>query len=109
MPRGNGETARRNLKLERLKVWLIGWIGYWVIKLVGGTIRWESEGDSYLEEIYKSGNRAIFTFLHGRIFPPTYYCRNRAIVVMTSMNPDGEGIAKCIQRFGYGAARDSSS
>src|SRR6266581_6899828 len=109
MPRGNGETSRRNLKLDRLKVWLIGWIGYWVIKLVGWTIRWETEGDSYLEEIYKSGNRAIFTFWHGRIFPATYYWRNRGIVVMTSMNRDGEVIAKCIQRFGYGAARGSSS
>ncbi len=28
---------------------------------------------------------------------------------MTSMNLDGEAIAQCIQRFGYGAARGSSS
>ena len=28
---------------------------------------------------------------------------------MTSMNRDGEAIAQCIQRFGYGAARGSSS
>src|ERR1043166_14078 len=28
---------------------------------------------------------------------------------MTSMNQDGEAIAQCIERFGYGAARGSSS
>lgn len=28
---------------------------------------------------------------------------------MTSMNRDGEAIAQCIRRFGYGAARGSSS
>ena len=28
---------------------------------------------------------------------------------MTSMNRDGEAIAQCIQRFGYGVARGSSS
>ena len=28
---------------------------------------------------------------------------------MTSQNLDGEGIAQCIQRFGYGVARGSSS
>ncbi len=28
---------------------------------------------------------------------------------MTSMNADGEAIAQCIRRFGYGAARGSSS
>ena len=109
MPRRNGETARIDLNLDRVKVWLIGWIGYWVIQIVGSTIRWQSEGDCHLEEIYQSGNRAIFTFWHGRIFPATYYWRNRGIVVMTSMNRDGEAIAQCIQRFGYGAARGSSS
>ena len=72
-------------------------------------MRWESDGDSHLDAILQSGNRAIFTFWHGRIFPATYYWRKRGIVVMTSMNLDGEAIAQCIQRFGYGAARGSSS
>jgi lysophospholipid acyltransferase (LPLAT)-like uncharacterized protein len=94
---------------QRLKASLIGWVGYLVIHLLGRTIRWESVGDSHLEDILKSGHRAIFTFWHGRIFPATYYWRNRGIVVMTSMNLDGEAIAQCIQRFGYGAARGSSS
>src|SRR6266516_3298537 len=96
-------------RCDRVKVWLIGWIGYFVIGVVGRTMRWQSVGDSYLDEIYKSGNRAIFTLWHGRIFPATYYWRDRGIVVMTSMNRDGEPIAQCIQRFGYGAARGSSS
>ena len=39
----------------------------------------------------------------------TYFFRNRGIVVMTSRNRDGEYIARVIQRFGYGAARGSSS
>jgi lysophospholipid acyltransferase (LPLAT)-like uncharacterized protein len=94
---------------QRLKTWLIGWIGFLTINIIGRTIRWRSVGDSHLEDIYKSGNRAIFTFWHGRIFPATYYWRRRGIVVMTSMNTDGEAIAQCIQRFGYGAARGSSS
>jgi lysophospholipid acyltransferase (LPLAT)-like uncharacterized protein len=95
--------------MEGFKSRLIGWIGYFTISIIGRTIRWQSEGDLYLDEIYKSGKRAIFTFWHGRIFPATYYWRDRGIVVMTSMNRDGEAIAQCIQRFGYGAARGSSS
>ena len=39
----------------------------------------------------------------------TYYFRNRGIVVMTSQNRDGEYIARVIERFGYGAARGSST
>src|SRR5205809_7130193 len=94
---------------QRLKIYLIGCIGYIFIHSIGRTIRWESIGDSYLDEILNSGNRAIFTFWHGRIFPATYYWRDRGIVVMTSKNRDGEPIAQCIQRFGYEAARGSSS
>lgn len=94
---------------QRLKARLIGLAGYIGISIISRTVRWRSEGDEHLEEIHKSGRRAIFTFWHGRIFPATYYWRNRGIVVMTSMNLDGEAIAQCIQRFGYGAARGSSS
>ena len=39
----------------------------------------------------------------------TYFYRDRGIVVMTSQNRDGEYIARVIRRFGYGAARGSSS
>ena len=91
------------------KSWLIGWIGYIAITIIGCTMRWQSEGDAFLSDIRKSGHRAIFTFWHGRIFPATYFWRRRGIVVMTSMNRDGDAIAQCIQRFGYGAARGSSS
>ena len=96
-------------RAQSLKASLIGWAGYFAISLIGWTVRWRSEGDEHLEEIYKSGHRAIFAFWHGRIFPATYYYRNRGIVVMTSMNLDGEAIAQCIHRFGYGTARGSSS
>ena len=94
---------------DRLKAWLIGWIGFFVIMIIGRTIRWQSVGDSHLDEIYKSGHRAIFAVWHGRIFPAIYYWRKRGIVVMTSLSRDGEPIAQCIQRLGYGAARGSGS
>ena len=94
---------------QRLKALFIGWAGYFAISLIGRTLRWRSEGEHHLDEIHKSGHRAIFTFWHGRIFPATYYWRNHGIVVMTSMNLDGEAIAQCIKRLGYGTARGSSS
>jgi lysophospholipid acyltransferase (LPLAT)-like uncharacterized protein len=94
---------------EQLKARLIGWAGYLAIAAVGWTIRWQSVGDEIYDSILNSGHRAIFVFWHGRIFPATYYWRNRGIVVMTSQNLDGEGIAQCIQRLGYGVARGSSS
>jgi lysophospholipid acyltransferase (LPLAT)-like uncharacterized protein len=101
--------ARSFTPAERFKARLIGWAGYFAIAAIGWTIRWKSVGDGTYESILKSGHRAIFAFWHGRIFPSTYYWRNRGIVVMTSQNLDGEGIAQCIQRLGYGVARGSSS
>ena len=94
---------------ERFKAKLIGWVGYVVIACIGCTVRWRSVGGENLDAILQSGHRAIFTFWHGRIFPSTYFWRNRGIVVMTSQNLDGEGIAQCIERFGFGVARGSSS
>jgi lysophospholipid acyltransferase (LPLAT)-like uncharacterized protein len=95
--------------MERFRAWLIGLLGYVVIGVIGRTVRWETEGDSHLNNIYRSGHRAIFTCWHGRIFPATYFWRGRGIAVMTSMNRDGEVIAHCIRRFGYRAPRGSSS
>lgn len=87
----------------------ISWAGFWAIRIIGSTIRWESEGTEHLDAIHDAGRRAIFTFWHGRIFPATWYWRNRGIVVMTSLNRDGDYIAGSIERHGYGAARGSSS
>jgi lysophospholipid acyltransferase (LPLAT)-like uncharacterized protein len=103
------EAIVRLSRGQRLKTSLIGWVGYFAIAVIGRTMRWHAVGTEYLEEVHGSGKRAILTFWHGRIFPATYYFRNRGIVVMTSMNLDGDAIAQCIQRFGYGVARGSSS
>lgn len=94
---------------QRAWIRLVSWVGYWAIALIGRSLRWESAGSEHLDAIHRSGHGAIFTFWHGRIFPATWYWRNRGIVVMTSLNFDGEIIAGCIQRHGYGAARGSSS
>lgn len=94
---------------QRLQIWLAAHVGYWFIRWVGCTLRFESRGDENLEAIYRAGHRAIFTFWHNRIFGATWYWRKRGIVVMTSQNFDGEYIAHFIQRHGYGAARGSSS
>ena len=93
------------------QVWiaLLSFVAAWIIKVVGLTLRWESQGDEQLDAIYRSGRRAIFTFWHGGIFSATWYWRNRDIMVMTSQNIDGEFIARAIKLFGYDTARGSSS
>jgi lysophospholipid acyltransferase (LPLAT)-like uncharacterized protein len=80
-----------------------------IIALIGPTLRWEFRGGEHLDAIYRSGRLPIYCFYHNRILATTWFWRRRDIVVMTSKSFDGEWIARSIQRFGYGAARGSST
>ena len=79
------------------------------IKLIGRTVKFEVEGWENFESVSATGKIPIYTTWHDRVFLATYFWQRRAIVVMTSRSFDGEYIARFIQRFGYGAARGSSS
>lgn len=80
-----------------------------LIKLIGRTIKFEIEGWENWEAASRDGRIPIYTFWHNRVFLSTYFWQRRRIVVMTSRSFDGEYIARFIQRFGYGAARGSST
>jgi lysophospholipid acyltransferase (LPLAT)-like uncharacterized protein len=80
-----------------------------LINVIGRTNRWQVEGWENWEAATAAGQVPIYTFWHNRIFTGTYFWRKRGIVVMTSQSFDGEYIARFIQRFGYGAARGSST
>lgn len=82
---------------------------YAYIASVGRTIRFDVEGWEHWEAVAKAGKQPIYTFWHDHIVLATYFWRKRGIVVMTSQSRDGEYIARFIQRFGYGAARGSST
>jgi lysophospholipid acyltransferase (LPLAT)-like uncharacterized protein len=82
---------------------------FFLIKLIGSTVRWQVEGWENWEAATSEGRLPIYTFWHNRVFLSTYFWRQRRIVVMTSQSFDGEYIARFIQRFGYGAARGSST
>jgi lysophospholipid acyltransferase (LPLAT)-like uncharacterized protein len=84
--------------------------GFFVlIKLIGLTVRFEVKGWENWEAASRDGGLPIYAFWHNRVFLATYFFRRRRIVVMTSQSFDGEYIARFIQRFGYGAARGSST
>lgn len=82
---------------------------YLLIKSIGATIRYETNGWENFQKIERSGKIPIYCFWHDRIFAGTYFFRNRGIVVITSQSFDGEYIARFIKRFGYGAVRGSST
>lgn len=94
---------------ERLLIRAADLAFYSVIRAVGATVRFRVEGREHWEEATRDGRLPVHTFWHDRIFLGTYFFRRRRIVIMTSRSLDGEYIARFIQRFGYGAARGSST
>jgi lysophospholipid acyltransferase (LPLAT)-like uncharacterized protein len=94
---------------KRLLIRLADLAFYSLISTLGRCARFEVEGWENYEKVTGEGGLPIYCFWHDRIFLSTYWWRRRRIVVMTSRSFDGEYIARFIQRFGYGAARGSST
>jgi lysophospholipid acyltransferase (LPLAT)-like uncharacterized protein len=94
---------------KRCKIGIISTLGYWVIRLIGATVRWDIEGLEQMAPIYAAGKRIVLVCWHGRLFMGTYFLRQRGIAVMASLNRDGEYMAGVVQRFGYSVVRGSST
>ncbi len=78
---------------------------YWLIKIIGATLKFEIKGWENFDE----SKPQVLCFWHNRIPIATYFWRYRKIIVMSSQSFDSEYIARFIQRFGYGAAKGSST
>jgi hypothetical protein len=94
---------------DRLLIHAADLVFFFLIKLIGRTVKFEIEGWENWEAAAREERIPIYTCWHNRVFLSTYFWQRRAIVVMTSRSFDGEYIARFIQRFGYGAARGSST
>ncbi|HEY4676244.1 MAG TPA: lysophospholipid acyltransferase family protein [Candidatus Angelobacter sp.] len=108
--RESGESTRVFSFSERVKIWLISWAGYLLIRTIGATLRYKF----FLEpgctgNSSGAGPPAIWCFWHRAVIPATYRFRNQGLAVMTSRSFDGEYIARIIQKLGFTAVRGSSS
>ena len=90
---------------QRLIIRLAGVALYWLIRAIGATLKFEVVG----WEHHTEREPLVYCFWHNRIPIATYFWRHRGIVVMSSRSFDSEYIARFIQRFGYGAAKGSST
>jgi hypothetical protein len=90
---------------QRLIIRFAGWALYWLIRAIGATLKIEVVG----WEHHTEREPLVYCFWHNRIPTATWFWRQRGIVVMSSLSFDSEYIARFIQRFGYGAAKGSST
>jgi hypothetical protein len=88
---------------------LLGWLGYWLVRLIGGSLRWDVNGWKHWREAESLGKRLVYTFWHREIFAATWFWRRRRIVVMSGYNFDARFTARVIEKHGYEIARGSAS
>jgi lysophospholipid acyltransferase (LPLAT)-like uncharacterized protein len=94
---------------RRAKAAAIAATAYPLAAALGRTLRWRIDGSEHYDTLMREGRPPILALWHGRILAATFYWRDRGIVAMTSENFDGEWIARLMGRFGYRAARGSTS
>ncbi len=93
---------------QRMIVWLVTWVGYFAIRVIGPTLKWETSIEDGGPPTTMP-DPCVYVFWHRSVFMATYYYRHRHIAVMTSSSFDGEYIARIIEKFGYKAVRGSST
>jgi lysophospholipid acyltransferase (LPLAT)-like uncharacterized protein len=100
--------ARRFTLRQRIVLRIIIWLGYWLIRLIGPTLRVCISREEGAQETL--GQRPLIgSFWHSCIIPATYICRGLGVRVMSSNSYDGEYMGRIIHKFGFVAVKGSSS
>lgn len=100
--------ARYTFK-QRVVIRIGGFVFASLIRAIGKTLRFEVSGKESFDEVEKQGLQPIHVFWHDRIVSGTYFFRDRKILVLSSTSFDSEYTARCIQRFGFGVIKGSST
>lgn len=101
--------AWQRSRWKKVQAAAIAALGTPLVEALGGTYRWREWGVEHLRDVTREGRQPILALWHGRILAATLYFRDRGVVAMTSENFDGEWVAQLMRRFGYQAARGSTS
>jgi hypothetical protein len=88
---------------------MLGWIVWIFIRLIGPTMRFETVGFRHFDNIHARGEQAIGAFWHRCILSSVWRWRGRGVVVMNTVNFDGQWTRHVIERLGFGTAQGSSS
>jgi lysophospholipid acyltransferase (LPLAT)-like uncharacterized protein len=94
---------------RQMQIPVIAWAAYSAIRLIGPTLRLEVLGIHNAAQIRDGGEPAIAAFWHRCIFSSVWVWRNRGIVVLNTVNFDGQWTRRVIERLGFGTAQGSSS
>jgi len=104
----NPHSAFRIPKSNRLKWWLVGWLGKVLVNLICSTMRIRVvDFEKARAEI--ESRRFIFAFWHSRILVLSYLYKRLGAAILVSRSKDGEIIAQILKRQGHKTIRGSTS
>ena len=104
----NPHSAFRIPHSDRLKWWLVGWLGKGLVDLICSTMRIRTIDFKKVRAEIES-RRFIFAFWHSRILMISYLYKGWGGAILVSKSKDGEIIAQILQRQGHETIRGSSS
>ena len=107
-PAAETTTTRRFTLRQRIVLSTIIWAGYWVIRLIGPTLRFSVSREEGAPETVEQ-RPLIASLWHDCIIPSTYFCRDLGMRVMSSNSYDGEYMGRIISKFGFVPVKGSSS
>lgn len=93
---------------QTVQIRLIAWAVYWVVRLIGPTLRFEVVGVHNAIQIRDTGEPGIAAFWHRCIFPAVWFWRNRGVAVLNTVNFDGQWTRRVIERLGFTTVQGSS-
>lgn len=114
-PAGADVNVHYDTRLPQLSRWrraqipVIAFAGYWLVRILGPTLRFEVLGGHHYPNLRTRGECAIAAFWHRCIFSAMWWWRGKGVVVMNTTNFDGQWTRRVIERLGYGTAQGSSS
>ncbi|MFQ5715167.1 MAG: lysophospholipid acyltransferase family protein [Candidatus Scalinduaceae bacterium] len=97
------------MKFEKIKYFVIGFLGSILIRFLFSTITVEERPCNYAKNFKRQGKNVIYAFWHSFMLVPAYTGRNLGIKVLISHHTDGEYIAQVIQRLGHNVVRGSTT
>ena len=103
-----GPISRRFSLRQRIVLRLIIAAGYWLIRLIGPTLR-VSVSREEGAQLTIDQRPLVASLWHACMIPATYMCRNMGVRVMSSNSYDGEYMGRIIRKFGFVAVKGSSS
>ena len=96
-----------------MKQWLsqnvVPSIGYWLIRVLGRTMRWSVYGSARVDQLYGEKKPMIIAFWHDQqLMMPLAY-RGSSVHILISQHRDGELIRRIVKGFGFGTVRGSTT